>query len=84
MDFFDSRDEGFRCCSIIDFFGMLMLDLDDDDDREEFLMMNRLVNVRKVKIENIGLNRVVCGYEMKCCCYKWSIIEWVWVWERKI
>ncbi|XP_055424017.1 E3 ubiquitin-protein ligase CBL-B isoform X7 [Bubalus kerabau] len=48
VDPFDPRDEGSRCCSIIDPFGMPMLDLDDDDDREESLMMNRLANVRKV------------------------------------
>ncbi|XP_065732564.1 E3 ubiquitin-protein ligase CBL-B isoform X1 [Phocoena phocoena] len=47
VDPFDPRDEGSRCCSIIDPFGMPMLDLDDDDDREESLMMNRLANVRK-------------------------------------
>lgn len=51
MDPFDPRDEGSRCCSIIDPFGMPMLDLDDDDDREESLMMNRLANVRKVNWE---------------------------------
>lgn len=63
VDPFDPRDEGSRCCSIIDPFGMPMLDLDDDDDREESLMMNRLANVRKVKPENVGLIRVVCGHE---------------------
>ncbi|XP_037381514.1 E3 ubiquitin-protein ligase CBL-B isoform X4 [Talpa occidentalis] len=47
VDPFDPRDEGSRCCSIIDPFGIPMLDLDDDDDREESLMMNRLANVRK-------------------------------------
>ncbi|XP_016051169.1 PREDICTED: E3 ubiquitin-protein ligase CBL-B [Miniopterus natalensis] len=47
VDPFDPRDEGSRCCSIIDPFGMPMLDLDDDDDREESLMMTRLANVRK-------------------------------------
>ncbi|KAM9670989.1 E3 ubiquitin-protein ligase CBL-B isoform 4-T7 [Dama dama] len=47
VDPFDPRDEGSRCCAIIDPFGMPMLDLDDDDDREESLMMNRLANVRK-------------------------------------
>ncbi|XP_053519147.1 E3 ubiquitin-protein ligase CBL-B isoform X5 [Artibeus jamaicensis] len=47
VDPFDPRDEGSRCCSIIDSFGMPMLDLDEDDDREESLMMNRLANVRK-------------------------------------
>ncbi|XP_054569997.1 E3 ubiquitin-protein ligase CBL-B isoform X8 [Eptesicus fuscus] len=48
VDPFDPRDEGSRCCGIMDPFGMPMLDLDDDDDREESLMMNRLANVRKV------------------------------------
>ncbi|EPY76726.1 hypothetical protein CB1_001399007 [Camelus ferus] len=63
VDPFDPRDEGSRCCSIIDPFGMPMLDLDDDDDREESLMMNRLANVRKVKLENTGFCGVVCGPE---------------------
>lgn len=30
---------------------MPMLDLDDDDDREESLMMNRLASVRKVNFQ---------------------------------
>uniref|UniRef100_A0A6I8N4B2 E3 ubiquitin-protein ligase CBL n=2 Tax=Ornithorhynchus anatinus TaxID=9258 RepID=A0A6I8N4B2_ORNAN len=47
VDPFDPRDESSRCCSIIDAFSMPMLDLDDDDDREESLMMNRLASVRK-------------------------------------
>nr|XP_020039075.1 E3 ubiquitin-protein ligase CBL-B isoform X4 [Castor canadensis] len=47
VDPFDPRDEGSRCCSIIDPFSMPVLDLDDDDDREESLMMNRLASVRK-------------------------------------
>ncbi|XP_019412640.1 PREDICTED: E3 ubiquitin-protein ligase CBL-B [Crocodylus porosus] len=47
VDPFDPRDENSRCCSIIDSFGMPMLDLDDEDDREESLMMNRLASVRK-------------------------------------
>ncbi|XP_036059531.1 E3 ubiquitin-protein ligase CBL-B isoform X1 [Onychomys torridus] len=47
VDPFDPRDEGSRCCSIIDPFSIPMLDLDDDDDREESLMMNRLASVRK-------------------------------------
>lgn len=50
MDPFDPRDEGSRCCSIIDPFSIPMLDLDDDDDREESLMMNRLASVRKVSV----------------------------------
>ena len=51
MDPFDPRDENSRCCSIIDSFSMPMLDLDDDDDREESLMMNRLASVRKVNFQ---------------------------------
>lgn len=51
MDPFDPRDENSRCCSIMDSFSMPMLDLDDDDDREESLMMNRLASVRKVTSE---------------------------------
>ncbi|XP_071614113.1 E3 ubiquitin-protein ligase CBL-B isoform X4 [Heliangelus exortis] len=47
VDPFDPRDENSRCCSIIDSFSMPILDLDDDDDREESLMMNRLASVRK-------------------------------------
>ncbi|XP_019331947.2 E3 ubiquitin-protein ligase CBL-B isoform X2 [Alligator mississippiensis] len=47
VDPFDPRDENSRCCSIIDSFSMPMLDLDDEDDREESLMMNRLASVRK-------------------------------------
>ncbi|XP_033002571.1 E3 ubiquitin-protein ligase CBL-B isoform X3 [Lacerta agilis] len=47
VDPFDPRDENSRCCSIMDSFGIPMLDLDDDDDREESLMMNRLASVRK-------------------------------------
>ncbi|KAM6161945.1 E3 ubiquitin-protein ligase CBL-B isoform 3-T3 [Erethizon dorsatum] len=47
VDPFDPRDEGSRCCSAIDPFGAPVLDLDDEDDREESLMMSRLANVRK-------------------------------------
>ncbi|XP_032075481.1 E3 ubiquitin-protein ligase CBL-B isoform X2 [Thamnophis elegans] len=47
VDPFDPRDENIRCCSILDSFGIPMLDYDDDDDREECLMMNRLASVRK-------------------------------------
>ncbi|XP_070606195.1 E3 ubiquitin-protein ligase CBL-B isoform X1 [Erythrolamprus reginae] len=47
VDPFDPRDENIRCCSILDSFGIPMLDFDDDDDREECLMMNRLASVRK-------------------------------------
>ncbi|NXY03570.1 CBLB ligase, partial [Pteruthius melanotis] len=47
VDPFDPRDENSRCCSIMDSFSMPMLDLDDDDDREESLVMTRLASVRK-------------------------------------
>ncbi|XP_048349560.1 E3 ubiquitin-protein ligase CBL-B isoform X2 [Sphaerodactylus townsendi] len=47
VDPFDPRDENTRCCSIMDSFSIPMLDLDDDDDREESLMMSRLASVRK-------------------------------------
>ncbi|XP_029434094.1 E3 ubiquitin-protein ligase CBL-B isoform X3 [Rhinatrema bivittatum] len=46
VDPFDPRDEN-RCCSILDSFVIPMLEYDDDDDREESLMMNRLASVRK-------------------------------------
>nr|XP_033798225.1 E3 ubiquitin-protein ligase CBL-B [Geotrypetes seraphini] len=46
VDPFDPRDEN-RCCSVLDSFVIPMLDYDDDDDREESLMMNRLASVRK-------------------------------------
>lgn len=61
MDPFDPRDENSRCCSILDSFSMPMLDLDDDDDREESLMMNRLASVRKVTSNSAQqLNPDVC------------------------
>ncbi|XP_020665505.3 E3 ubiquitin-protein ligase CBL-B isoform X3 [Pogona vitticeps] len=47
VDPFDPRDENTRCCSIMDNFSLPLLDLDDDDDREESLMMNQLASVRK-------------------------------------
>lgn len=83
MDPFDPRDEGSRCCSIIDPFGMPMLDLDDDDDREESLMMNRLANVRKVKLENIGFFQLLCGHEKEVMLSQVGY-DGVWVWEGKI
>lgn len=82
VDPFDPRDEGSRCCSIIDPFGMPMLDLDDDDDREESLMMNRLANVRKVKPENVGLIRMVCGHEKEIMLSQMGY-ECTWVWEER-
>lgn len=84
VDPFDPRDEGSRCCSIIDPFGMPMLDLDDDDDREESLMMNRLANVRKVKLENIGFFGCYAYVKKKRCCHKWGKTEGIWVWAREI
>ncbi|XP_075446208.1 E3 ubiquitin-protein ligase CBL-B isoform X2 [Ascaphus truei] len=46
VDPFDPRDEH-RCC-IMDSLGISMLDFDDDDDRDECLMMNRLASIRKI------------------------------------
>ncbi|XP_030060030.1 E3 ubiquitin-protein ligase CBL-B isoform X2 [Microcaecilia unicolor] len=46
VDPFDPRDES-RCCSVLDSFVIPLLEYDDDDDREESLMMNRLASVRK-------------------------------------
>lgn len=61
MDPFDPRDENTRCCSIMDSFSIPMLDLDDDDDREESLMMNRLASVRKVR--RVFSNSRICIYK---------------------
>nr|XP_045002932.1 E3 ubiquitin-protein ligase CBL-B isoform X2 [Jaculus jaculus] len=47
VDPFDPRDEGPRGCSLSDPFGLPVLDLEEDDDREESLVMSRLANVRK-------------------------------------
>ncbi|XP_012501457.1 PREDICTED: E3 ubiquitin-protein ligase CBL-B-like [Propithecus coquereli] len=69
VDPFDPRDEGSRCCSIIDPFGMPMLDLDDDDDREESLMMNRLANVRKSNFcETMDKSKIHVIFEYEFCC----------------
>ncbi|KAK1169433.1 E3 ubiquitin-protein ligase CBL-B-like isoform X1 [Acipenser oxyrinchus oxyrinchus] len=46
VDPFDPRDDGAKF-SFMDTFCSPMLDLDDDDDKEESLMMNRLASVRK-------------------------------------
>ncbi|KAM4699959.1 E3 ubiquitin-protein ligase CBL-B isoform 2-T2 [Discoglossus pictus] len=47
VDPFDPRDEN-RCCIMMDSLGTPMLDFDDDDDRDDCLMMNRLASVRKM------------------------------------
>lgn len=70
MDPFDPRDENSRCCSIIDSFSMPMLDLDDDDDREESLMMNRLASVRKVRFSNTVQQIKLYVCKCSCCNFK--------------
>uniref|UniRef100_A0A4W3JWV3 E3 ubiquitin-protein ligase CBL n=1 Tax=Callorhinchus milii TaxID=7868 RepID=A0A4W3JWV3_CALMI len=45
VDPFDPRDDGAKFN--LDLFGMPMLDLDDEDDREDSLVMNKLASVRK-------------------------------------
>lgn len=47
MDPFDPRNEGSKCF-FLDNFNCPMLDLDDDDDREDTLVMNGLASIRKV------------------------------------
>ncbi|XP_072369715.1 E3 ubiquitin-protein ligase CBL-B isoform X2 [Scyliorhinus torazame] len=45
VDPFDPRDDGAKFC--LDSFNMPMLDLDDDDDRDDSLVMNKLASFRK-------------------------------------
>uniref|UniRef100_A0A8C7JF15 E3 ubiquitin-protein ligase CBL n=1 Tax=Oncorhynchus kisutch TaxID=8019 RepID=A0A8C7JF15_ONCKI len=48
VDPFDPRNTGAKCF-FLDEFSLPMLDLDDlDEDREDFLVMNRLASIRKV------------------------------------
>lgn len=47
MDPFDPRNEGAKCF-FLEQFNSPMLDLDDDDDRDDSLVMNGLTNIRKV------------------------------------
>ncbi|XP_063809682.1 E3 ubiquitin-protein ligase CBL-B isoform X3 [Pseudophryne corroboree] len=47
VDPFDPSHEG-RGCNILDSLGTPMLDFDDEDEREECLIMNRLASVRKM------------------------------------
>ncbi|XP_036380653.1 E3 ubiquitin-protein ligase CBL-B [Megalops cyprinoides] len=46
VDPFDPRNDGAKCF-FLDNFASPMLDLDDDDDREESLVMNGLASIRK-------------------------------------
>ncbi|KAI4884947.1 hypothetical protein NFI96_002262 [Prochilodus magdalenae] len=46
VDPFDPRNEGAKCF-FLDQFTSPMLDLDDDDDRDDSLVMNGLANIRK-------------------------------------
>ncbi|XP_041066980.1 E3 ubiquitin-protein ligase CBL-B isoform X4 [Carcharodon carcharias] len=45
VDPFDPRDDGAKFC--LDSFNMPILDLDDDDDRDDSLVMNKLASFRK-------------------------------------
>lgn len=49
VDPFDPRNEGTKCF-FLDQHSCPMLELDDEEDREECLVMNGLANIRKVKI----------------------------------
>lgn len=48
VDPFDPRNEGTKCF-FLDRHSCHMLDLDDDEDREDCLVMNGLANIRKVE-----------------------------------
>lgn len=48
VDPFDPRNEGNKCF-FLDQHSCPMLELDDDEDREDCLVMNGLANIRKVK-----------------------------------
>lgn len=47
MDPFDPRNEGTKCF-FLDQHSCPMLELDEDEEREECLVMNGLANIRKV------------------------------------
>ncbi|XP_053563516.1 E3 ubiquitin-protein ligase CBL-B isoform X2 [Bombina bombina] len=47
VDPFDPSNEN-RCCSMMDSLCTPMLDFDDDDDRDDGLIMNRLASIRKM------------------------------------
>lgn len=49
VDPFDPRNEGAKCF-FLEQFNSPMLDLDDDDDRDDSLVMNGLTNIRKVNV----------------------------------
>lgn len=54
---------------------MPMLDLDDDDDREESLMMNRLASVRKVRFSNTVQQIKLYVCKCSCCNFKlWEVV----------
>uniref|UniRef100_A0AAQ5YY91 E3 ubiquitin-protein ligase CBL n=1 Tax=Amphiprion ocellaris TaxID=80972 RepID=A0AAQ5YY91_AMPOC len=55
VDPFDPRNEGTKCF-FLDQHSSPMLDVDDDEDREDCLVMNGLANIRKVKT-----------YSASCC-----------------
>lgn len=49
VDPFDPRNEGAKCF-FLDRHSSPMLDFDDEEDREDFLVMKGLANIRKVKL----------------------------------
>lgn len=51
VDPFDPRNEGAKCF-FLEQFNSPMLDLDDDDDRDDPLVINGLTNIRKVMRTN--------------------------------
>lgn len=58
MDPFDPRNEGAKCF-FLEQFNSPMLDLDDDDDRDDSLVMNGLTNIRKVNVKVFSILALV-------------------------
>uniref|UniRef100_A0A8D3DJ87 E3 ubiquitin-protein ligase CBL n=1 Tax=Scophthalmus maximus TaxID=52904 RepID=A0A8D3DJ87_SCOMX len=54
VDPFDPRNEGNKCF-FLDQHSCHMLELDDDEDREDCLVMNGLANIRKVNAQSVEL-----------------------------
>lgn len=52
MDPFDPRNEGAKCF-FLDQHSCPMLELDDDEDRDDCLVMNGLANMRKVDMSSM-------------------------------
>uniref|UniRef100_A0A8C7YIZ3 E3 ubiquitin-protein ligase CBL n=1 Tax=Oryzias sinensis TaxID=183150 RepID=A0A8C7YIZ3_9TELE len=54
VDPFDPRNEGAKCF-FLDRHSSPMLDFDDEEDREDFLVMKGLANIRKVNSQHLSL-----------------------------